>query len=254
MMMTKTKPEYFDAEDGTKMVRLRADVFDELLESLEDAEDSLAAIAARAQVDAEGCIPAVVSRAIRNGTNPVRAWRGYRGMTQAALAEAANIRQPAIVRIEKASSGAGRPDTLRKIAAALDAPLWSLEGLINQDDEDLPDVENAVRDILETKYLTVWDRHVNNILIGGVGDTSGIARMGVRSFVALDTPSLVVDLAQGAHLGRMRELADSSETLVSAGNIVRQVAAIGKGPVTNKLGKSRSKSKRKIRVLEGTRG
>jgi transcriptional regulator with XRE-family HTH domain len=51
----------------------------------------------------------------------------YRGLSQAALAARAGLSQVWISRIE-AGGGHGTPATRRKLAKALEAPLWALEG------------------------------------------------------------------------------------------------------------------------------
>lgn len=68
-------------------------------------------------------IPKDVAEYVSAGLNPVAAWRRVAGMTQAALAQRAGVTQAAIARIEASPAGAGRDDTLRAIAKALEAPL-----------------------------------------------------------------------------------------------------------------------------------
>lgn len=51
----------------------------------------------------------------------------YRGLSQAELASRAGLSQVWISRIE-AGGGHGSPTTRRKLARALDAPVWALEG------------------------------------------------------------------------------------------------------------------------------
>ncbi len=113
-------------------------IFDyELLrDAAEDALDLAAAYEGRASIDAEGAIPAEVDAAIRGGKHPIAAWRRYRNMTQAALADTAGLTQAAIARIEALDPGRGRGETLDAIAKALDAPRWTLEHAIAADDSD----------------------------------------------------------------------------------------------------------------------
>ena len=86
-----------------------------------DAEAALARIAG-----GEGAMLAAVLGSILDGMSPIAAWRKYRGLTQAELAKRAELSQVWIGRIE-AGGGHGTPTTRRKIAAALEAPMWALE-------------------------------------------------------------------------------------------------------------------------------
>lgn len=58
--------------------------------------------------------------------HPVAAWRRYRGLSQAALAKKAGLSQVWISRIER-GGGYGSRETRRKLAEALEAPVWALE-------------------------------------------------------------------------------------------------------------------------------
>jgi transcriptional regulator with XRE-family HTH domain len=60
------------------------------------------------------------------GVHPIAAWRRYRGLSQAKLASRSGLSQVWIGRIE-AGGGYGSRDTRRKLAEALDAPLWALD-------------------------------------------------------------------------------------------------------------------------------
>jgi DNA-binding XRE family transcriptional regulator len=122
------EPQRFTAPDGTSMVVITEDHYRLLLEAAEDADDLAAAASVLSEMrhpDREH-IPADVSRTIRAGMHPVAAWRKFHDMTQAALADIADVPQSLISRIE-AGKGYGRPETRRAIAKALSAPLWSLE-------------------------------------------------------------------------------------------------------------------------------
>lgn len=83
--------------------------------------------ALRAELEAmrgQPTIPDAVVGALLDGVNPIRAWREYRGLTQAQLAEKAPI-DPAY--LSQAENGKEISDKmLRRLAAALDAPLSSL--------------------------------------------------------------------------------------------------------------------------------
>lgn len=122
------EPQRFTAPDGTAMVVLRADDFERMRELAEDGEDIVAALAAKARIDAgEGTMPGeVLNLILDEGLHPVAAWRRYRGLSQAALANKAGLSQVWVGRIET-GGGYGSQSTRRKLAAALDAPVWALE-------------------------------------------------------------------------------------------------------------------------------
>lgn len=118
------QPQHIVAPDGTRLVVITEAEYSRLRALAEEARD-VAAIAAR--VETEGTIPAAVLDAILDrGITAVKAWREYRGLTQAELARKAGLSQPFIGKIE---SGAvyGRPATRKALAAALDAPVWALD-------------------------------------------------------------------------------------------------------------------------------
>ena len=62
--------------------------------------------------------PNEVVKANARGDSLLKAWREYRGLTQAALAEAAGMQQPALARIEN-SNTTPRATTLARLALAL---------------------------------------------------------------------------------------------------------------------------------------
>ena len=122
------QPQHFTAPDGSDMVVLRAEDYERLRALAEDGEDVIEAQAIKARIDAgEGTVPGeVVKLTIVEGVHPVAAWRRYRGLSQAALARKAGLSQVWISRIER-GGGYGSRETRRKLAAALDAPVWALE-------------------------------------------------------------------------------------------------------------------------------
>jgi DNA-binding XRE family transcriptional regulator len=90
-----------------------------------DAEAAAAAAAAferdkaaRRRAGAEPAIPFDVLQAELAGAHPVAAWRKYRGMTQARLADEIGIDRGYLAQIERGGR-AGTPETLAKIARAL---------------------------------------------------------------------------------------------------------------------------------------
>ncbi|WP_420606259.1 helix-turn-helix domain-containing protein [Novosphingopyxis sp.] len=122
------EPQTFDAPDGTRMVVLTHAEYERLIEAAEDAEDLLLASEQMARIEAgEGTVPGeVVHSMIADDLHPVAAWRKYRGFSQSELARRAGLSQVWISRIET-GGGHGTPKTRRKLAEALDAPLWALE-------------------------------------------------------------------------------------------------------------------------------
>jgi DNA-binding XRE family transcriptional regulator len=122
------QPQRFSAPDGTEMVVLRASDFERLQALAEDGEDVVAALAAEARIaGGEGTVPGeVVKLMIDDGLSPLAAWRRYRGFSQSELASRAGLSQVWVSRIE-AGGGHGSLATRRKLAKALDAPVWALE-------------------------------------------------------------------------------------------------------------------------------
>lgn len=122
------QPQHFIAPDGTEMVVVKASDFERLSALAEDAEDVAEALAIEARIEAgEGTMPGeVLGMIIDSEMHPVAAWRRYRGLSQAALARLTGLSQVWISRIER-GGGYGSRETRRKLAAALEAPLWALE-------------------------------------------------------------------------------------------------------------------------------
>ena len=98
--------------------------YEALVAAAEDAEDRAAVLGVRARLasGAETLIPAEVVEALDAGDNPVRVFRRFRDLRQAALAEAAGIRQGYLSEIER---GAKAPSlaTARALARALEVDL-----------------------------------------------------------------------------------------------------------------------------------
>jgi DNA-binding XRE family transcriptional regulator len=123
------EPQTFAAPDGTKMVILKAADYVKLKRlSREEDEDVADALKALAEIrDGAGTMPGeVLDRILDEGLTPLAAWRRYRNLSQAALAHRAGLSQVWISRIER-GGGYGSRETRRKLAAALEAPLWALE-------------------------------------------------------------------------------------------------------------------------------
>ena len=123
-----SQPQKFSAPDGTEMVILSAAEYERLRNLADDAEDVADAEAILARLNAgDGTMPsAVLGLMLDQDLPPIAAWRRYRGMSQSALARAAGLSQVWISRIER-GGGYGSRETRRKLAAALDAPPWSLD-------------------------------------------------------------------------------------------------------------------------------
>lgn len=122
------EPQTFSAPDGTEMVILQASEYARLKLLAEDAEDVEEAQRVLAGIEAgEGTVPGeVVDLIIDKRLHPIAAWRKYRGLSQAALAKLAGLSQVWVSRIE-AGGGYGSRATRRRLAAALEAPVWALE-------------------------------------------------------------------------------------------------------------------------------
>ena len=123
------EPQSFAAPDGTQMVILTAADYSRLKRLCrEEDEDVADALRALAEIrDGAGTMPGeVLNLILDQDLTPLAAWRRYRNLSQAALARRAGLSQVWISRIER-GGGYGSRDTRRKLATALDAPLWALE-------------------------------------------------------------------------------------------------------------------------------
>jgi len=122
------EPHMFAAPDGTQMVILPAADYARLKALAEDKEDLAEALAIEARIAAgEGTMPGeVLDLILDEKLHPIAAWRRYRGLSQAALARKAGLSQVWISRIEQ-GGGYGSQRTRRKLAEALEAPVWALE-------------------------------------------------------------------------------------------------------------------------------
>ncbi|OYQ24996.1 hypothetical protein CHU93_14230 [Sandarakinorhabdus cyanobacteriorum] len=119
----------FRTPEGTEMVVLPAKDYDRLAALAADGEDLADARATLARIDAgEGTMPGEVLGAILDdGLHPIAAWRRYRGLSQAELARRTGLSQVWLSRIEN-GGGTGSAATRRKLAEALEAPVWALDG------------------------------------------------------------------------------------------------------------------------------
>ena len=122
---------FFIAPDGTELAVITRAELNRLRSADDDAADRDAADSARDESDVR--YPAPVLDAMLAGESPIAAWRKYRGLSQAALADRSDITQAAISRLEQSSADRpqplGRRITRQAIARALDVPLEALEPL-----------------------------------------------------------------------------------------------------------------------------
>ena len=88
-----------------------------LEEELADMQSALT-VEARLASGEEELIPAAVVDRLLDGEPPLRVWREYRNLTQAALARASGVNRVQIVEIE-AGRSSGSVHTLRKLADVL---------------------------------------------------------------------------------------------------------------------------------------
>lgn len=81
------------------------------------------------RIDAgEGMMPGeVLGAMLDDGLHPIAAWRRLSGLSQAELARRTGLSQVWLSRIES-GGGTGSAATRRKVAEALEAPVWALEG------------------------------------------------------------------------------------------------------------------------------
>jgi len=109
------------------MVILPRKQYEALLRKHENADDIRAFDEAVAGLEAgDELLPGAFVERLLNTDCRLREWRNYRGLSQASLAAAADIRQATISAIEKGSMP--RVDTARRIAAALSCELEDLFG------------------------------------------------------------------------------------------------------------------------------
>ena len=122
----------YDAPGGEQVALIPVGVL-ERVGDIDELLDEIAAIraeetAARIAAGAERTVPAeIVHRG--EGVHPVRAWREYRGITQAELARRTGVPKAYVSHIETGRRHPG-PALLLKLARALDAPM---EFLIEED-------------------------------------------------------------------------------------------------------------------------
>lgn len=105
---------------GQKIAMLPVADYHRLLELAEEQADLAGADRAeQRRLAGEEYVPFALIDRIIQGDNAVRAWRTYRGLTQAQLADAAEVRKSTISEIESGKAQ-GKPTLWRALAGALD--------------------------------------------------------------------------------------------------------------------------------------
>lgn len=110
-----------------EMVTITRAEYDRLREAAEELADLAAYDRAKAALAAgeDELIPAAYVDRLLDGEHPLRVWRDYRGLTQAALAEASGVNRVYIAEIEGRKKP-GSVKALRALAAALRVDLDDL--------------------------------------------------------------------------------------------------------------------------------
>ena len=123
-----TKPTFLTTPGGEDLVILPRAEYERMAslaaEAEEDAADIAAYDAAVAEFKADGGepMPPEVSALVLKGKSRLAALRKWRGLSQKELADKAGIGQGYLSDLET-KRRAGSPETLARLAAALDAPL-----------------------------------------------------------------------------------------------------------------------------------
>ena len=112
---------------GERLVVITEAEYARLVEAAEDASDGQIVDAFRRDLAAgdEELIPSEVVDRLLDGDSRIKVWREHRGLTAAALADAAGITQPFLSQLETGKR-AGTLDTLQSIAAAMGISIQEL--------------------------------------------------------------------------------------------------------------------------------
>ena len=112
---------------GERLVVISEAEYIRLVECAEDASDRQAVDTFRHRLATgdEELIPADVVDRLLDGDNRIKVWREHRGITSAALADAAGITQPFLSQVETGKR-VGTLETLQNIAAALGISIQDL--------------------------------------------------------------------------------------------------------------------------------
>lgn len=105
---------------GEKYAVLPFDIYENMIETIEDLKDIAEAKKIQAQIMSGGmeCFPAKVVDALVDGENPIKVYREYRGFTQAELAKKAGLSLMMIKKLESGETG-GSIKTIKAIAEVL---------------------------------------------------------------------------------------------------------------------------------------
>ena len=105
---------------GEKFAVLPFDIYEKLVEKLEDMQDIADAkeISAKIASGEMECFPDTLVKAIIHGENKVKVFREYRGLTQAELAEKTGLSTIMIKKLEAGETD-GSIKSLKAIAGAL---------------------------------------------------------------------------------------------------------------------------------------
>jgi DNA-binding XRE family transcriptional regulator len=106
----------FIERDGQLFALVPAEVYERMLDDLDDLDDVRLYDAAKGKL--QEYVPAAVVDRLIAGENPVAVWREHRGLSAVALAKAVEISPPYLSQIEH---GRRQPslDVLRRLAQAL---------------------------------------------------------------------------------------------------------------------------------------
>lgn len=115
------------ADGVTEAISIPRAEYDRLRAAAEDLADLQAYDRTKAALASgeEELIPAAYANRLLNGDNPLRVYRGLRGLTQAALAARAGVNRVTVAEIETGRKQ-GSIATLRKLADALGVTLDDL--------------------------------------------------------------------------------------------------------------------------------
>ena len=120
------EPQIIRTPSGEEMVVIPRREYERLLAAAhdEDADDVAIYDARKAELagDADAVLPAPVSAAMLRGESRFKALRRWRGLSQSALAAKAGVGQGYLSDIENRRR-AGAPETLERLARALDVPV-----------------------------------------------------------------------------------------------------------------------------------
>jgi len=115
-----TKPVIITSPSGDRLAVIPLSEYERLVEAAEDAADVAAYDEVKRKLAAgeDELIPDEVVGRLIAGENKVRVWREHRGMTAAALADAAGISTPYLSQIESGKRD-GSIDVMKRISSAL---------------------------------------------------------------------------------------------------------------------------------------